>query len=92
MEANAIKVYEIVKEKWGEKKATIVMDYLEKDLKKNIEDTIEEKIEGKDLVTKQYLRAELYALKSDIIKWVVGIWIASISIIITTMITITKLL
>ena len=62
-----IKVYEIFKSKLGEKEAETIIQYIDEKAKKKIN-------EKKDVfLTKDD--------KVDLIKWMVGLWIATISIL-----------
>ena len=78
MHASTLKVYEILKSQWGEKKASTVIEYLE--------GSISEKVDNKanHLATKE----DLQKVKSEIIKWMFIFWVGTIGI----MIAIIKLL
>jgi hypothetical protein len=67
-----LKVYEIFKSKLGEKEAEIVLEYFESKTESKYQ-------EKKDvLATKQ----DLSESKVDMIKWMVGLWIAQMAAII----------
>jgi len=79
MSALDLKVYEIFKSKLGEREAEIVIEYFESKTESKYQ-------EKKDiLATKQdisELRQEIAETKVDLIKWMVGFWIAQMAAII----------
>jgi hypothetical protein len=79
MSAIELKVYEILKSKFGEQEATTVIEYFEA--------KAEEKYRQKKdvLATKQDIgetKQEISAAKVDLIKWMVGFWIAQMAAIV----------
>ena len=83
MEANTIKVYEILKVTFGEEKATTVLSYLENTTSEKIDEKIKAKIEHiatkEDLFKLETLISEKYA---NTIKWLFLFWISTIGTII----------
>jgi len=83
MSALELKVYEIFKNKLGEKEAGTVIEYLEAKAeekyqqKKDVLLTKDDKIE---------LVAKIESTKSDIVKWMFAFWIGSIGVISAIMI------
>lgn len=83
MSALDLKVYEIFKSKLGEREAEIVIEYFESKTESKYQ-------EKKDiLATKQdiselrlEMRQEIANTKVDLIKWMVGFWIAQMAAII----------
>ena len=79
MSAIELKVYEIFKRRFSEQEDTTVIEYFEA--------KAEEKYEQKKdiLATKQDIaetKQEIAAAKVDLIKWMVGFWIAQMAAII----------
>lgn len=74
-----LKVYEIFKNRFSEKEAEMVIEYFEAKSEKKYE-------EKKDiLATKEdlgQLRKEIAESKTDIIKWMVAMWIAQMAAIV----------
>jgi hypothetical protein len=83
MEANTIKVYEILKLNFSEEKATTVLSYLENTTSEKIDEKIKTKIEHiatkEDLFKLEPLISEKYA---NTIKWLFLFWISTIGTII----------
>lgn len=71
-----IELYEILKEKIGEKEAKTLVEYIETRVEKKLE-------EKKDiLATKidiEELRTEMQRMKADIIKWMFLFWIGQLA-------------
>jgi len=89
MNTNTLKVYEIFKTTFGEKEATVVLDYLENDTTEKIEKEVGNEIlhlaTKEDISEIKVLIADKYA---NIIKWLFLFWIGTIG----TIIAIIKLL
>lgn len=87
MNANTLKVYEILKDSWGEKKASTVMDYLENEPVKRSEEKVMDKLSAfatkEDMFT---MKNELVTLIADkyanTIKWLFVFWIGTMGTVI----------
>ena len=66
MNTNTIKVYEILKDYWGENKASVVLDYLENETTLKVERTVEDKIEH--LAAREDILELKTATREDILK------------------------
>ena len=66
MNTNTIKVYEILKDYWGENKASVVLDYLENETTLKVERTVEDKIEH--LATREDILELKTATREDILE------------------------
>lgn len=77
MNANSLKVYEILKGSWGEEKASTVMDYLENNINEKIK---EGRLATKEDVLKlETVIADKYA---NTIKWLFLFWVGTIGSVI----------
>ncbi len=79
MQVAEIELYEILKEKLGEKEAKTLVEYIEAKVEKKF-------VEKKDiLATKidiEELRTEMQKMKADIIKWMFIFWAGQIGVLI----------
>ena len=65
MNASALKVYELFKEKWGTEEASMVINYLDNSTEEKISNEIKSKIEH--LATKEDINGLRNELKEDIV-------------------------
>ncbi len=89
MNTNTVRIYEILKDNWGEKKATIILDYLESETTLKVEKEVKNKMSllatKEDIYKLELTISDKYA---NIIKWLFVFWIGTIG----TMVTIIKVL
>lgn len=71
-----IELYEILKEKIGDKEAKILVEYIEAKVEKRFEDKKEILATKLDI---EELRTEMQKMKSDIIKWMFLFWIGQLA-------------
>ena len=83
MSTLALRAYEIFKSKLGEKEAEIVIEYFESKTESKYQEKKDVLATKEDIANlRTDLRVEIAQSKVDIIKWMVGFWIAQMAAIV----------
>ncbi len=86
-----LKVYEILKSKFSEKEASDVIEYVQTKVKETVEEKMVQTqiLQSKDLeILRKEIKEDFASLKSEILKWMVGMFIPLYLTIIGLIITI----
>ena len=86
-----LKVYDILKSKFSEKEASDVIEYVQTKVKETVEEKMVQTqiLQSKDLeILRKEIKEDFASLKSEILKWMVGMFIPLYLTIIGLIITI----